>query len=1029
MVNEITNDSEIKTLIRAIETGEIVDYFEVPEKYRNHSEIIKAERKKMIRVLGYRGYDVIRKSFFVNENVLMKNPFNDDMMPYSITTNLVSFEEYYEFVDGELYDNACYFNYEFTKNLIDKYNVDISRINFLSLVSDTIDDCIPCEFVISEICYEEIERKKRNVKRWITKYNSCKTYEELSRVNENHKKSSDKTDELFYIWNYINSKGEDSFDVIMDFVNEGSYPACEIEPALPFIYDSVRVKKAYKYSSGANSTRYSHKARFKSYVNRIEEDGYYTGTLKYYSSDTHFYCVQTDFYFSGEEKFRPCASLYLYFDDFNSFSGYLNYDLSDCDLTYAKGIDINSDYLTNDNTKLPIDNLDSLKQVVEKRYDRIKDEYYVAVKWNNMFDRIIFEEEKHFTYFFDFLAYLKNDLSHAELLYCDGLVNLVDYRNIDFTDAVLTSKVSDALCVKYDDLNCIATLPVDNEIVLLNEQKTVIALNDAHLEMPVEVVKGDSVFTDNKVYYISDIHLTHKLMRKKAKTKEDIIYVIQRIIDDILKNIDTKWMYNTLLIGGDVSSEFTIFELFVDLLRKTIDEQMYQITVVFVLGNHELWNHEGNMISDIVRQYRDCITSKKMHLLNDEMLYIENENEVSYIDKNELLVSDTECLRARLRKARLILFGGIGFSGCNKEFNANDGIYNGTINREQEISFSSEFCKLYDRVEEVLDDKCVIVFTHMNINDWKPYYVLHDKWIYVSGHNHINYFYDDGSSRLYADNQIGYYNDRVQTKYFLMDNSYDWFNDYEDGIYEITKKDYIEFYRGKNIQMTFNRDVEIIYMLKRKGYYCFIQKNHGGKLTMLNGGTLKKLTHRDIEYYYQNMDAEIECIKTPLLKYQEYQNAISEEIKRLGGNGRIHGAIIDVDGKDIPGDLSSIAFNHVYVNPIDMTITPYYAIDMIDKYVYSSFQALLYDKCPKLYDNYQKLLATGEKELIVVKPIKEDELMVPPEYYPDTDIYKASRELRKMQKLNLNILSTWIDNIPNLIDTPDNLKSITNQKS
>ena len=29
--------------------------------------------------------------------------------------------------------------------------------------------------------------------------------------------------------------------------------------------------------------------------------------------------------------------------------------------------------------------------------------------------------------------------------------------------------------------------------------------------------------------------------------------------------------------------------------------------------------------------------------------------------------------------------------------------------------------------------------------------------------------------------------------------------------------------------------------------------------------------------------------------------------------------------------------------------------------------------------------------------------------YLDTDIYKASREIKKMQKLNSNILSTWYE--------------------
>ena len=32
--------------------------------------------------------------------------------------------------------------------------------------------------------------------------------------------------------------------------------------------------------------------------------------------------------------------------------------------------------------------------------------------------------------------------------------------------------------------------------------------------------------------------------------------------------------------------------------------------------------------------------------------------------------------------------------------------------------------------------------------------------------------------------------------------------------------------------------------------------------------------------------------------------------------------------------------------------------------------------------------------------------------YLETDIYKASREIKKMQKLSSNVLTTWYDNVP-----------------
>ena len=83
----------------------------------------------------------------------------------------------------------------------------------------------------------------------------------------------------------------------------------------------------------------------------------------------------------------------------------------------------------------------------------------------------------------------------------------------------------------------------------------------------------------------------------------------------------------------------------------------------------------------------------------------------------------------------------------------------------------------------------------------------HGKFVYVSGHTHKNIFFDDGEQRIYADNQIGYNNQDVHLKNFLIDNDYDCFSSYKDGIYKITSQEYQDFMHGKNIQMTFTRDI------------------------------------------------------------------------------------------------------------------------------------------------------------------------------------------------------------------------------
>lgn len=307
------------------------------------------------------------------------------------------------------------------------------------------------------------------------------------------------------------------------------------------------------------------------------------------------------------------------------------------------------------------------------------------------------------------------------------------------------------------------------------------------------------------------------------------------------------------------------------------------------------------------------------------------------------------------------------------------------------ISVSRLFCAFCSNI--------AVIFTHTPKKDWNANAELYNNFVYVSGHTHRNEFYDDGDYRIYSDNQIGYRNENPHLKAFLLNNEYDFFSDYEDGIYEITGAQYIDFYRGKNIPMTFTREVNVLYMLKKNSYYCFIHKSTSGSLTILNGGALKRLDEKDINYYYAHMDEVISYIEKPLEKYMNIQQSISEEIQKLGGTGTIHGCIIDID-----------YCNHIFVNPLDLTITGYWALNMFDKIAYPDVPALLEAKCPVIYNNYLKLIKGDKKNPLIFIKKKKGALEVLSQEYLSTDIYKASREIKKMQKLTSNILSSWYEN-------------------
>lgn len=157
----------------------------------------------------------------------------------------------------------------------------------------------------------------------------------------------------------------------------------------------------------------------------------------------------------------------------------------------------------------------------------------------------------------------------------------------------------------------------------------------------------------------------------------------------------------------------------------------------------------------------------------------------------------------------------MGFSGYNTEFNANAGVYRLTLNRETGVNETKKVESLYQKILPVIKDKNVVVFTHMPLKDWCSNAQHQKDIVYVSGHTHRNYFYDDGDIRVYADNQVGYRKEQVCLKSFLLNSEYDIFTDYLDGIYEIDRQQYQDFYRGKNISITFKRRINIYICLRR----------------------------------------------------------------------------------------------------------------------------------------------------------------------------------------------------------------------
>lgn len=995
--------SEDKSINKQQKKNEI-KIFNIPEEYENDFEIVNFERKTDLRITERKGFDIITNSFFVDKELVYKDADGEERRR-TISSSFNDFDSYFTFLNGDIYDNACYTFCHLSDEIIVSRNIDLEKMmEREAFVENSIDDyslSVSSEEIEN---YKESEQVHKHCQRWISKFNSCNSYEELVKTVSNYKKSKivSIVDVSFFFFHYFFANIEDKkrFSIIMEYMSSGAYPEYKLINPLCSIYDPDDVMQSFNYSLGAKSTINKKKRMLKNYIRLLKAGEIEFYTHAYFDNKTHYYCEETCGY-KKEHKSFPISTIYRYFETFEDFINYRNGDLTNCDLSSALELDVDlSKYIIDKTTKLPIHVTMETIYSVKKYYHNEK--FYVLQQWCNISGSVIKEYKHSFNYFFDFVAFLKNDLSGADLLFCDGLAFLEQWDSINFKDAKMNSVLCEKFGVKFEAYKIKTYLIESFECIEQNETETALVLEDSR-DLTAEIRKRDLSFFDvafgykcQKVHYISDIHLMHRIQNAKCHSKEDVLYVIQKIVDSIVHEVS-----NLLLIDGDVASDFEIFQLFVKMLSQTLHHRK---TVVFTLGNHELWSFPDLSIDKIVSKYRTLLDEHGMYLLQNDILYKEASSPFSdgntglhLIKYEELCAIDDTQIVERLRSARYVILGGLGFSGYNTEFNADNGIYRKTLDRATEIKESQKFEALYNRLHPILNNKNTIILTHTPKKDWCRDSEYQKNYIYVSGHTHRNFFYDDGEYRVYSDNQIGYQNDSPHLKSFLIDNDYDCFADYADGIYEITNEQYNDFYRGKNIAMNFQREINVLYMLKKNGYYCFIHEAQSGNLTILNGGAMKKLESTSVQYYYDNMDAMIATIKTPFDQFTVFQKRIANKIKKIGGDGTIHGCIIDID-----------FYNHIYVNPIDLTMVGYWASDIINKIVYPSIPALLEKRCPRIFDQYVKLLEGKSGNPFALK--KQTGIVSSPQKYFDTDIYRASREIKKMQKLSSNILSSWYEN-------------------
>lgn len=640
-------------------------------------------------------------------------------------------------------------------------------------------------------------------------------------------------------------------------------------------------------------------------------------------------------------------------------------------------------------------------------YDRVYEESYIVIAEFEDFDK--------------FYTFLDGNLYDAELRTCkfEG-INLKEY---EIRGAIIHHKVLEEQGL-YDGSYFEGIKKRIDLMDSIKMDKSEICIQKGFIYPKPVDDDGYEVYDNNQIpfFYISDIHLCHRVVNKfKYKaTSDEARWYVKYLAEKMVESVGTVPDDSYLLIAGDTSSKFEYAKIFYEKLVSYWKPE----NIIVVHGNHELWD-PWNEIESNIQFYREYFKEIGITFLQNDFLLVKERNQRLILSEEEILQLNEEELMELVKKCSIAILGGIGFSGLNDKYNAANMRYGKSFeeanSKEEALTRDRyeayRFDSIYRKLIQAIPKKNVIVLTHMQKYDWNKE-IHNPNWIYVNGHNHRNYFDISNEKIVYADNQIGYNTETLGLKYFYIDNEYDIFTYLEDGIHEITNDQYRDFNKGKLVQMSFKRDGGQIYIIKKNEkymffIYCSYSKQSKNKyIYLLNGGKLVKVERNridDLKYYYDNLDNYVKNINSFLDIYTGKQKYISNFIKRLGGSGKIHGCIVDIDK---PSHFQSYSYCHIFVNLIDGKVTPYFANDIKSRIIYKDLKALLQSQksCKILRDNYRRY----EKEMKLNMPVIQytaqlEEWGKSASIYDEgTYLYKISRIIRSLQySTEKNIIRIW----------------------
>ena len=453
---------------------------------------------------------------------------------------------------------------------------------------------------------------------------------------------------------------------------------------------------------------------------------------------------------------------------------------------------------------------------------------------------------------------------------------------------------------------------------------------------------------------------------KKMKLPEYVINIIEKI---------TKCDYKIRFINNYIIPYVEKREKFTFIKTK--------LPIFVTLGNHEISNFDT--LSQAYNYYKSLYDSLGIKLLHNNSY--ENDD--------------------------YIIFGGIGFAKYNERYNADSLCGPRLFSRKEEIKESDLFFKEYkNRLDNAINQKKkLIVVSHYPVRDWSLNYVTDLHCSYFTGHTHQNQ--NLLQKNIYADNQIGYYNNCFKMKSVNLGVASNPFFDYKDGYHVITTEDYAKFYNYSKERIQGTRLIENqiknygekFYMIKHKGKYVFFLISHINTKICI-GGKIKTISNcSDIEHFDKIFDKMVNKYIELFAPYWKYINQMASEVKSLGYCGDVHGCIVDLD-----------FCNHIMINPLDQKVTFYNSPTMGFVKIFDNLENLItyMNNGYILNIEKKKMLELKKNNAIISKTSQEISQEVGELIKIDikNSVYSISNYMRQIQRLfDSNILRDWNEDI------------------